>query len=131
MKFGFSSADKLKRGWQFDIVFRTGRRETGELVRLFFLQNSPDSKLIGVAVGKKIANSPQRARGRRVLREALRRLKPWIKDDIWLVASLREQGLNSSAKEVYEDIAALLKRRNLMNEEWPGIDWDVDRKKEK
>ena len=33
-RFGFSRALRLKRGWEFDLVFRTGRRAHGELVRL-------------------------------------------------------------------------------------------------
>lgn len=130
MNFGFSSAHKLKRGWQFDIVFRTGRRETGELVRLFFLERASDPTMIGVTVGKKIANAPQRARGRRMLRESFRKLLPWMKDGVWIVGSLRKKALSLSAKDVYMDIAPMLKRRGLLKEEWPGLDWDVDSKNE-
>ena len=55
MDFGFSSAKRLKSGWQFDLVFRTGRRETGALVRLLFLTKAKGPALAGVTVGKKIA----------------------------------------------------------------------------
>lgn len=128
MKFSFSSVLRLKDGWQFDLVFRTGRRETGELVRLFFLEQPLESKMIGVAVGKKMANAPQRSRGRRILRESFRRLLPWIKDGVWIVGSLREKALDASAKDIYIDISTVLKKRNLMKEDWPGINWDVDSK---
>jgi len=128
MNFGFSSADKLKRGWQFDIVFRTGRRETGELVRLFFLERPSEPRMVGVTVGKKIANAPERSRGRRMLRESFRRLIPWIRDGVWVVGSLRERALPLSAKDIYMDIAPMLKRRGLMKEDWPGTDWDIDSK---
>ena len=126
MDFGFSSAVRLKRGWQFDIVFRTGRRETGELVRLFFVERPSDPTLVGVTVGKKIAKAVKRTRGRRVLRESFRRLLPWMKDGVWIVSSLRENGLSASARDIYLDIARSLKRRNLMKDDWPGIDWEVD-----
>lgn len=127
MDFGFSSEVRLKHGWQFDLVFRTGRRETGELVRLFFVDRAAGPTLVGVTVGKKIAVAAKRTRGRRMLRESFRRLLPWMKDGIWIVGSLRENALGLSAKDIYMDMAHSLKRRGLLVPEWPGPDWDTDR----
>jgi ribonuclease P protein component len=127
VNFGFSSAVRLKHGWQFDLVFRTGRRETGELVRLLFVERAAEPTKIGVTVGRKIANAAKRSRGRRIMRESFRRLLPWIKDEVWIVASLRENGLEKSSKDVYRDIASSLKRRGLMRQDWPGPDWDADK----
>ncbi|HAJ94051.1 MAG TPA: ribonuclease P protein component [Synergistaceae bacterium] len=127
MNFGFSSAVRLRHGWQFDLVFRTGRRETGELVRLLFVESAGGPTQIGVTVGRKIANAAKRSRGRRTMRESFRRLLPWIKDEVWIVASLRESGLEKSSKDVYKDIARSLKRRGLMRPDWPGLDWDADK----
>ncbi|MCD7876051.1 ribonuclease P protein component [Cloacibacillus porcorum] len=126
MDFGFSSAKRLKSGWQFDLVFRTGRRETGALVRLLFLTKAEGPALVGVTVGKKIAGAARRTRGRRVMRESFRRLLPWIKEGTWIVASLRENALGAKADEVYADMALSLKRRGLLKAEWPGADWNVD-----
>ena len=127
MNFGFSSAVRLKHGWQFDLVFRTGRRETGELVRLLFVERADGPSQIGVTVGRKIANAAKRSRGRRTMRESFRRLLPWIKDEVWIIASLRESGLEKSSKDVYIDIARSLKRRGLRRPDWPGPDWDADK----
>ncbi|MDO4988740.1 MAG: ribonuclease P protein component [Synergistes sp.] len=126
MDFSFSADDRLKHGWQFDLVFRTGRRETGALVRLLFVTGTNESSLVGVTVGKKIANAVRRTRGRRVMREALRRLLPWVKDGVWLVAVMRESALRASARDVYCDLAASMKKRGLLVSEWPGVDWYVD-----
>ncbi|MEG1800075.1 MAG: ribonuclease P protein component [Synergistaceae bacterium] len=127
MDFGFSSAVRLRRGWQFDLVFRTGRRETGELVRLFFVDGNGEPTKVGVTVGKKIANAAKRTRGRRLMRESFRRLLPWMKDGVWIVASLRENALGLSARDVYLDMGRSLKRRGLMKEDWPGLDWEADK----
>jgi ribonuclease P protein component len=126
VNFGFSSQARLKSSWQFDLVFRTGRRETGELVRLLFLERPNEPTLFGVTVSKKIANAVKRVRGRRILREAFRRLRPWTKDGVWVIASLRENALGASAKEIYSDIARSMKRRGLMAADWPGPDWNAD-----
>ena len=111
-------------------MFRTGRRETGDLVRLFFVKQSAGSTLAGVTVGKKIAKAAKRTRGRRMLRESFRRLLPWMEEDVWIVASLRERALDLSARDVYRDMARCLKRRGLMKNGWPGPDWSADCAKE-
>ena len=126
MDFSFSSAVRLKRRWQFDLVFRTGRRETGELVRLFFLAVPTSPVMVGVTVGKKIAGAAKRTRGRRMMRESFRRLLPWMKDGFWVIASMRESALDLSSREVYFDMARMLKKRGLMKDDWPGADWDAD-----
>jgi len=126
VKFGFSSEAHLKSSRQFDLVFRTGRRQTGELVRLLFLEGQDGNAKFGVAVSKKIAKAVKRVRGRRILRESLRRLRPWTKNGCWIVVSLRDNGLNASATEVYYDLAKLMKKAGLLNADWPGADWNAD-----
>jgi len=108
-------------------VFRTGRRSCGELVRLFFVTSPDGTTKVGVTVGKKMAKAARRVRGRRCAREALRRLIPWIKDGVWLAVSMRERGLNATARDVYGDLAALLWRNGLLSDQWPGENWEVDR----
>jgi ribonuclease P protein component len=126
VEYGFSSDVRLKRSWQFDLVFRTGRRETGELVRLFYVRAEEGRPLVGVTVGRKIAIAAKRTRGRRVMRESFRRLLPWIKEGGWVVGSFRENALSASAQDVYYDVAKSLKRRGLLKHDWPGADWKVD-----
>jgi ribonuclease P protein component len=84
---------------------------------------------VGVAVGKKIARAVGRARGKRILRESLRRLLPWIREGVWLVAALREHALEQNAVSVYYDTAALLKRAGLLKKDWNGADWRVDNRR--
>ena len=79
-----------------------------------------------MTVGKKIAGAARRPRGRRVMREAVRRLLPWVREGTWIVASLRENALGAKADEIYADMALSLKRRGLLVQEWPGADWNID-----
>jgi ribonuclease P protein component len=126
LRFTFGSNTRLKKGWEFDAVFRTGRQQRGELVRLCYLRKQGERTRIGLAVGKKIAGSVGRSRGRRMLRESVRRLLPWMESGAWIVLSLREKALESSASEVYADTASLLRRAGLMGAGWRGPDWRAD-----
>jgi ribonuclease P protein component len=116
---------RLKRSWEFDAVFRAGRQLKGELVRICYLYRDTETR-IGVTVGKKIANAVGRSRGRRMLRESLRRLSPWVKDGVWIVASLRERGLDVTSVALYHEIAGLMERSGLLKKNWDGADWRVD-----
>ena len=78
-----------------------------------------------------MSNAVGRSRGRRMMRESFRKLLPWIRDGVWVVASLKESALDKSAKDVYLDVARALKRRGLLDGGWPGPDWDLDRKIER
>lgn len=128
MLFSYPRKDRLQKGWQFDLVFRTGRRENGALVRLLFLK-APDGKTrFAVAVGKKQGSSPVRSRGKRVLRESLRRLRPWVREGFWVICMLRNEALRKNARDIYEDAAKLAGRAGLMTSAWPGVDWGVDRR---
>ncbi len=123
LRFVYPPSLRLKEGWEFDTLFRTGSRLKGKLVRLLFLE-APDGRTrYGLAVGKRIAKAHDRSRGRRLLKEAVRRLHPWVKPGKWMVLSLNEAGLRSRGQEVYFDIADLMKQRRLLNDDWPGPRW--------
>jgi ribonuclease P protein component len=123
--FPFASSMRLKNSWEFDAVFRAGRQLKGELVRIYYVRAEGGTK-IGVAVGKKIAGAVMRVRGRRMLRESLRRLFPWITGGVWMVASMRERGLGRNSVSIYYETAALLERSGLLTGDWSGADWRVD-----
>jgi ribonuclease P protein component len=125
-RFTFESSVRLKKRWEFDAIFRTGCQRKGELVRLYFLHRPGEDSKIGVVVGKKIAKASLRSRGRRMLRESLRRILPWLKKEVWIVLSLREKALRTDAAAVYMDAARLLERADLMGSGWVGADWLVD-----
>jgi len=123
--FPFASSMRLKNSWEFDAVFRAGCQLKGELVRIYYLHRDGGAK-VGVAAGKRIGNAVMRVRGRRMLREALRRLMPWIREGVWIVASLRERALDSSAVSIYYETARLLERARLLSDDWSGANWRVD-----
>ena len=114
----------IKKGWEFDLIFRTGLRAQGELVRLLFLRETGTLPVrVGYAVGKRQGKANVRNRGKRILREAFRRLNPWVLPGMAVVASLKDKGLYSKASEIYYDMARVLSKNGLLKSEWPGAMW--------
>ncbi|AER66445.1 ribonuclease P protein component [Thermovirga lienii DSM 17291] len=113
-RLGYPADIRLKKAWQYDLVFRTGRRRNGALVRLLFIETHEDKTLIGLAVGKRQGGAVTRNRGKRILKEAARRLYPMIKDGYWIVLSLQKRGLSAKSHEVYEDLKRLLSKEGLL-----------------
>jgi len=121
--FSFSRGERLRKSWQFDQVFRTGRRRRGALVRLLFLESPDGSTAFGVAAGKKLGPAPIRNRGKRMLREAIRTVKPFVRPGFWIVCSIRENALDSNAREVYADLVRLLEQAKLLRTDAKKPEW--------
>lgn len=69
---------------------------------------------VGYAVGKRQGKAVVRTRGRRVLREAFRRLEPYVICGVRIVLSLRAKGLSANAVDVHRDMAALMLKHGLI-----------------
>ncbi|WP_198470370.1 ribonuclease P protein component [Acetomicrobium sp. S15 = DSM 107314] len=121
--FSYPRSARLVRGWEYDYVFRTGRRKRGALVRLLFAPGPDGATRFGLAVGGRQGGSADRNRGKRILREAVRRLRPWTRKGIWMVVMLTDMGLKANAREVYEEMAKLCHESGLLADEWPGLQW--------
>ena len=106
---------KLRKGWDFDLIFRTGIRANGVLVRLLYLKDDTDSDTIkfGCAVGKRQGKAHIRVRGRRILREAFRHLSDRLAPGISLVLGLKTEGLSAKSQDIQRDLERLFRRRKL------------------
>ena len=106
---------KLRKGWEFRAIFRTGTRTNGELVRLLFVRDDADTSTIkyGVAVGKKQGKAHVRVRGRRILREAFRHLSDKLIPGISMVLSLKNEGLSAKTQDIQRDLERIFRRKKL------------------
>lgn len=104
----------LRKGWEFDLIFRTGIRANGELVRLLYLRDNTDSIKFGLAVGKRLGKAHVRVRGRRILREAFRQLSDRITPGISIVLGLKSEGIGAKTQEIYAELERLFRRKRLL-----------------
>ena len=107
---------KLRKGWEFRAIFRTGTRTNGELVRLLFVRDDKDTGTVryGVAVGKKQGKAHVRVRGRRILREAFRPLSDKITPGISMVLTLKNEGLSAKTQDIQRDLERIFRRKKLL-----------------
>ena len=105
---------KLRKGWEFDQIFRTGTRLNGELVRILYLRDNSDDVKFGCAVGKRQGKAHVRTRGRRILREAFRGVSDRISDGMKIVLMLQDKGLRLKSTEIQSELERLLTRRKLI-----------------
>lgn len=102
------------------MIFRTGKRINGELVRILYLNLNPDKDgnnegvRFGCAVGKRQGKAHVRNRGRRILREAFRALSERIKPGISIILTLKDKGLTSKTPEILQELEKLLSRKKLL-----------------
>lgn len=105
---------RLRKGWEFDEIFRTGTRINGELVRILYLRGNDEGITFGCAVGKRQGKAHVRTRGRRILREAFRHLSGQIAQGIKIVLMLQDKGLTVKSTDIQQELERLLSRKKLL-----------------
>ena len=106
---------KLRKGWEFDLIFRTGIRINGELVRLLYLKKDDSTEIkFGCAVGKKLGKAHVRNRGKRILRAAFAAFSKKLIPGLNIVLLLREKGIKAKTQEISKELEKLFRRKNLL-----------------
>ncbi|MBR0094946.1 MAG: ribonuclease P protein component [Synergistaceae bacterium] len=105
---------RLRKTWEFDLIFRTGVRVNGDLVRLLYLRSGDSDEIkFGCAVSKRLGKAHVRSRGRRILRAAFGQFSQRLLPGLQIILSLRERGLDSKTQDIARDIERLFRRKKL------------------
>ena len=110
-----SDIAKLRKGWEFDLIFRTGVRINGDLVRLLYLKDKDLQTIkFAPAVGKKLGKAHVRNRGKRILRTAFYQFAERLTPGLQIVLSLKEKGLDAKTQDISAELERLFRRKKLL-----------------
>ncbi len=110
-QFPFPRTARVLRKRDFQRVFDGHQAVKGPKMTLLYLTNGLEGSRIGLVVGKKLGNSPQRNRIKRVLREAFRLHRHELPNPMDVVALPRDPLLSfADAVESLGKLAERLKK---------------------
>ena len=104
----------LKKNKQFSYVYHRGKHCACKELSLLVARGS--RVLIGFSVSKKVGNSVTRNRVKRLLREIVRPLLPYLKPALYVIV-IREAAAKADFVTLQEGLHGLLKRQHAMREE--------------
>jgi ribonuclease P protein component len=104
----------LRRPSEIAEVKRTGVCTRGEFVTMYLAAS--DAYRFGVIAGRRVGIAVQRNRARRILREALRALRPRLRGDRGgaILLAARSAAVAARTQQVTRDLAALLAAHRLL-----------------
>ena len=105
--------EKLRKGWQFDKVYKEGYKYFDDLFVLYVLSNNIREVRIGLTVTKKIGKSVQRNRVKRIIRESIRLSKGILPgNDIVVIA--RKPSVDLKCQQAKNSLNHLLRRARIL-----------------
>ena len=109
----------LKKNYEFQKVFAKKNYYGGKYLEMFVIDNNKQSNYMGIAISKKIANSVQRNKIKRLIRENYRQIEEKIvKGKTYVILWKKKASIeNATYYNVKEDIDRIFKKANLINKE--------------
>lgn len=121
----------LRKG-QFTPVYRRGRRAFDPLLTMYVLENGtagphkadpgakeridPEPTVIGITVSKKIGNSVERSRVKRIIREAYRLHKDEFRPGLRIIVVARPGTVRKKSTDMEVPLLSLAKRLHALKE---------------
>ena len=112
----------IKESYLFSKVYAKGKKASEKTVAVYALRNYKSGETrLGITTGKKLGNSVQRSRARRLIREAFRNIAKdakW-KKPFWIVVVARSSMIDKNCKmdQVRLDLLSAFTKLNLFLEE--------------
>ena len=108
----------LKKNYEFKNILQKKNYYGGKQIEIFIAQNRQGINLLGIAVSKKIANSVQRNRVKRYVREAYRNIEDQIKEGYSIVILWKKKVDVEKANyhDIKKDLLAIFKNANMFKD---------------
>ena len=94
----------------FDVVYKKGKSQASRFVVMFYKKNSLDYSRISFLASKKVGNSVQRNRARRLMKEAFRLSDEVISPGYDIIMIARKPITEAKMDEVKHSIQNVLKK---------------------
>lgn len=109
----------LKKNYEFQRVFEKKNYYSGKYLEMFIIDNNQNENYLGIAVSKKIANSVQRNKIKRLIRESYRKIELKVKKGkTYIILWKKKVNIaNANYNNVNEDIIKLFEKADLIIKE--------------
>jgi ribonuclease P protein component len=106
----FSKSDRVRKRDRFREVYDTGRKIQGIYFTAFVLLNQSEKPRIGITATRKMGNSVERNRARRLVREAFRKNKWLVPNGVDIVINVKRRLVEASYRAFEADFITFLKK---------------------
>ena len=106
--------ERLKKTWEFQRAYKKGKKYWNTHFVTYVYQTEFSQPRLGITVSKKVGESVQRNRVKRLIREAYRLLKPEILPHFDIVVVGRKAASGLSGQQAEESLHQLFCRASVM-----------------
>lgn len=112
------NAKMLKKNYEFKNVLEKKNYYGGKYIEIFISKNNKKINYLGIAVSKKIANSVQRNKIKRYVRESYRNIENQVSNgyNIVIVWKKRVEVSNASYKNISSDLLNLFIKSKIIKD---------------
>lgn len=112
-----TTLQRLKKNYEFNKVYNEGRYYVEKYVVMYIIVNNSASNRVGFSVSKKVGNSVERNRVKRLMKEVYRKFADSIKLGYDMVFTARAGSADADYKMIEGNIRSILKKAKLIKSE--------------
>jgi ribonuclease P protein component len=107
-QFGLPKYCLLRKNWEFEAVYRHGKRLHGKGFTIVYLANNRDYNRIGISISRKVKGAVTRNRIKRIVKESFRLNRGVYPPEADIVITVRPDFSLNSPDLITETVASLV-----------------------
>lgn len=106
-EYRLPKAALVRKGWEYDAIYRGGRRLHTDGFTLIYRDNSSDQNRLGISVHRKLRGAAKRNRIKRIIRECFRLHRSCYPQGADIVFAVRPNFTFSSPEQIRRAVVSL------------------------